>query len=152
MNICKIHYLCGMILSSTMKNTDFPTITTVEQAEPWEEGHVARIASSCFKTRFCKRLISSTLPPPVEDNYKLVSHCKPAAYTILPPKACTLSGGIFCALLLGLMLCFSACSKPETENSAPKQGGGAAPNQGVSFEIDTNWSGDTTIFIDPIAP
>ena len=28
-----------------MKNTDFPSITTVVQAEPWGKGHVARITS-----------------------------------------------------------------------------------------------------------
>jgi hypothetical protein len=27
------------------KSIDFPTITTVVQAEPWEKGHVARITS-----------------------------------------------------------------------------------------------------------
>lgn len=44
------HYLCGVVLSSSMKNTDFPTITTVVQAEPWEEGHVARVVSLRFNT------------------------------------------------------------------------------------------------------
>ena len=28
-----------------MKKVDFPNITTVVQAEPWEKGHVARITS-----------------------------------------------------------------------------------------------------------
>lgn len=28
-----------------MKNVEFPPITTVVQAEPWEKGHVARITS-----------------------------------------------------------------------------------------------------------
>ena len=100
--------------------------------------------------RFCKALNINQLPPPIENTHEVASYCKSAAYTILPPKACTLSGGIFCTLLLGLMLGFSACSKPETTTSDPKQGGGAAPNQGVSFTIDTTWLPDTIIDFTPI--
>jgi hypothetical protein len=102
--------------------------------------------------RFCKALNINQLPPPIENTHEVASYCKSAAYNVLPCKARAFCGGLFCALLLGLTPFFSACSKSETETSAPKQGGGAAPNQGVTFEIDTNWSGDTTIFIDPIAP
>lgn len=28
-----------------MKNIDFPSITTIVQAEPWEKGHVARVTA-----------------------------------------------------------------------------------------------------------
>ena len=129
-----------------MKNTDFPTITTVVQAEPWEEGHIARISSPCLKKRFYKRLIYSVLPPS-NSSRNLVSHCQSAAYNVLPPKARVLSGGIFCALLLGLMLSFASCSKgvkvPEPVEG-PTLKNDTAPNQGVSFEIDTTWLEDTT--------
>ena len=104
------------------------------------------------KTRFCKLLRIKSLPPPSNSRHELVSYCHSAAYTILPCKARASSGGIFCALLLGLMLGFSACSKPEIATSNPTRGGGTAPNQGVSFDIDTTWLGDTVINLDPVAP
>ena len=99
-SVAALEKICnfGGYLESVMNNTDFPTITTVVQAEPWKEGHVARISSPRPLRRFCKQLIYNILPPPINSEYELVSSCKPAAYTILPPKACTLSGGIFCAL------------------------------------------------------
>ena len=47
------------------------------------------------------------------------------------------------------MLCFTACNKSKIATSDPKQGGGTAPNQGVSFEIDTVWDGETIIEFNP---
>lgn len=133
-----------------MKNTEFPTITTVVQAEPWEEGHVAPVSSPRSARCFCKWLISSILPPPTRGaDYEVVSNYKSAVYNILPNETHVSRGGIFCALLLGLMMGFSACSKPETTTSDPKQGGGAAPNQGVSINIDTTWLPETIIDFTP---
>ena len=107
-------------------------------------------------SRFCKALNIKRLPPPVGSTHKVAFYCKSAAYIILPCKARALSGGIFCVLLLGLMLGFSACSKyakvPEPVEG-PTLKNDTAPNQGVSFEIDTTWSGDTCInFSNPFEP
>ena len=98
---------------------------------------------------FCKALNIKQLPPPIENSHEVVSYCKSAAYTVLPVGIRSSRGGIFCALLLGLMLGFSACSKSEATTNAPKQGGGTAPNQGVSITIDTTWLPDTTIYFTP---
>ena len=98
---------------------------------------------------FCKALIIKQLPPPIENTHEVASYCKSAAYNVLPVGIRSLRGGIFCALSLVLMLGFSACNKPETTTSDPKQGGGTAPNQGVSFEIDTVWDGETIIEFNP---
>lgn len=99
--------------------------------------------------RFCKVLNIKQLPPPIENSHEVASYCKSAAYTVLPVGIRSSCGGIFCALLLGLMLGFSACSKPETATSDPTRGGGTAPNQGVSFIIDTTWLPDTIIDFTP---
>lgn len=48
-----------------MKNVDFPSITTVMQAEPWEKGHVARITSFRPVTNTLKQhrpIVASVLP------------------------------------------------------------------------------------------
>ena len=103
-------------------------------------------------SRFCKALNIKRLPPPIGSTHKVAFYCKSAAYIILPCKARVLSGGIFCVLLLGLMLGFSSCGKTENIADDPTRGGGTAPNQGVSIDIDTTWLGDTTINLDPIAP
>ena len=115
------------------------------------------------KTRFCKLLRIKSLPPPSNSRHELVSYCHSAAYTILPCKARALSGGIFCALLLGLMLSFASCGKgvkvpepvvaePGRSIEGPTLKNDTAPNQGVSFDIDTTWLGDTVINLDPVAP
>ena len=98
---------------------------------------------------FCEALNIKQLPASIEDSHKVASYCKSVAYAVLPSGIRFSRKGIFCALLLGLMLGFSACSKPETATSDPKQGGGIAPNQGVSFEIDTTWLPDTIIDFTP---
>ena len=99
--------------------------------------------------RFCKALNINQLPPPVENTHEVASYCKSAAYTVLPVGIRSLRGGIFCVLLLVLMLGLSACSKSQPATSDPKQGGGTAPNQGVSFTIDTTWLPDTIIYFTP---
>ena len=48
-----------------MKKAEFPSITTVVQAEPWEKGHVARITSFRPVTNTPKQhrsIVSSVLP------------------------------------------------------------------------------------------
>lgn len=99
-----------------------------------------------IKTRFCKALNIKQLQQIVKNKRKLVSPCKPASYSVLPCEVRALRGGIFCALLLWVMLGFASCSKPEAITSTPIQGGGTAPNQGGSLEIDTTWLPDTALF------
>ena len=102
--------------------------------------------------RFCKALNIKQLPPPVENAHEVASYCKSAAYNVLPVGIRFSRGGVFCALLLGLMLSFASCSKgvkvPEPVEG-PTLKNDTAPNQGVSFEIDTTWLEDTTPKIDP---
>lgn len=48
-----------------MKKVDFPSITTVVQAEPWEKGHIARITSFRHLTDTHKQhkpIVASVLP------------------------------------------------------------------------------------------
>ena len=48
-----------------MKNSVFPSITTVVQAEPWEKGHVARITSFRPITNMTKQhktIVANVLP------------------------------------------------------------------------------------------
>ena len=48
-----------------MKKIDFPSITTVVQAEPWEKGHIARITSFRPVTNTPKQhkpIVASVLP------------------------------------------------------------------------------------------
>lgn len=100
-------------------------------------------------------LNNNILPPPHKECLKVISHSESAAYTILPPKACALRGGIFCALLLGLTLGFSSCRKatkvaePGRSIEGPTPKNAPAPNQGVSFTIDTTWLPDTIIDFTP---
>lgn len=101
------------------------------------------------KTEFCNSLINNILPPPHEAIRKIVSDCKSAAYPILLHKACASRSRFFCALLLGLMLGFSACSKyakdPEPVEGPTIKVDTTAPNQGLPITIDTVWDGDTII-------
>ena len=102
--------------------------------------------------RFCKALNIKQLPPPVENSHEVASYCKSAAYTVLPVGIRFSRGGIFCALLLVLMMLFASCSKgvkvPEPVEG-PTLKNDTAPNQGVSFTIDTTWLPDTTIDFTP---
>jgi hypothetical protein len=48
-----------------MKKVDFPSITTVVQAEPWEKGHVARVTSFRPVTNTAKHhkaIVANVLP------------------------------------------------------------------------------------------
>ena len=96
--------------------------------------------------RFCKVLSIKQIPTSIENTHKVASYCNSAAYTVLPVGILSSRSGLFCAPLLGLMLGFSACGKSGTATNDPTRGGSTAPNQGVSFEIDTNWLGDTVYF------
>ena len=73
------------------------------------------------RSSFHKVLIFKLLQFYSDSRRELVSHCKPAAFTILPPKACALSGGVFCALLLtgllGLQQARNHNQRPETRRS-----------------------------------
>ena len=109
---------------------------------------------------FCKVLNIKQLPPPVENAHEVASYCKSAAYNVLPVGIRFSRGGIFCVLLLGLMLSFASCGKgvkvpepvvaePGRSIEGPTLKNDTAPNQGVSFTIDTTWLPDTIIDFTP---